>query len=372
MKKVIVLCFLFLCFFSVVVKAEEQQEMITEQIEKLPLYDVDRQIKEIWKKGDLPSFRECIQQSIEKGNFIDIKALFSWILKKMAGEMTTQISMIKKIFFVVLLSAILKNINSSFQGKSVGELGFYVCYMVLVVVMTATFYRQADMVGKTIKDVETFFKAMMPVFMTLSIASGSYETVTASVTMTGAGILTNIVCNIVLPAIIMMVSLEMINNISEKPMLSHFTKLFQEGIAWGMKGIAFLFMALLSIQKLGGNIVNQGLGKTAKAVVTAVPVVGDVMGGAVDTAAALTGMIRGGTLLTTVIFLVLLCAVPFIRLAIMILLYKVTAALAEPICETRLVKCISSAGDFSALLLGALFLAECMFLFSSILLLTFF
>lgn len=371
MKKTILLCVIFLYFvFPIVVKAE--QEMMTEQIEKLPLYDVDRQIKEIWEKENLPSFQECIQQSVEKGSFIDGKELLLLLLKKMVGEMTTQISMIKKMLFVILLSAILKNINSSFQGKSVGELGFYVCYMVLIVVITATFYRQADMVGETVKKIETFFKAMMPVFVTLSIASGSYETVTPSAVMAGAGILTNMICNAILPAIIMAASLEMINNLSERPMLSRFTKLFQEGIAWGMKGIAFLFMVLLSLQKLGGGIVNQGLGKTAKAVVTAVPVVGDVMGGAVDTAAALTGMIRGGTLLTTVIFLALLCAVPLIRLAIMILLYKVTAALAEPICEARLVKCIGGAGDFSALLFGALFLTECMFLFSSILLLTFF
>ena len=139
-----------------------------------------------------------------------------------------------------------------------------------------------------------------------------------------------------------------------------------------MKGIAFLFMALLSLQKLGGNLLNQGIGKTAKAVITSVPIVGDVMGGAVDTAAALTTMIRGGTLITTIIFLALLCAVPLIRLAIMILIYKITAAVSEPICETRLVKCISGAGDFSVLLFGALFLVECMFLFSAILLLTFF
>ena len=127
-----------------------------------------------------------------------------------------------------------------------------------------------------------------------------------------------------------------------------------------------------NFQKLGGNIFNQGLGKTAKAVVTSIPIVGDVMGGAVDTAAALTGMIRGGTLFATIIFLALFCAVPLIRLAIMILIYKVTAAVSEPICESRVRKSINAAGDFSVLLFGALFLVECMFLFSAVLLLTFF
>ena len=75
-------------------------------------------------------------------------------------------------------------------------------------------------------------------------------------------------------------------------MLSRFTTLLREGLSWLMKGIAFLFMALLSLQKLGGTVLNQGTAKTAKAIVGSVPIIGDVMGGAVDTAAALTGITR--------------------------------------------------------------------------------
>lgn len=383
MKKVSIMFVVlwYFVFFTVGAKAEQielseedTEQILIQQIEKLPLDDVEKEVEQIWKKGELPSFGECIKKSIAEGSFINFEELFGLLIQKLSGEIITQIAVVKKIIFVVLLSAILKNINASFAMKSVGELGFYVCYMVLIVVITAAFYGQTDMVGNTIRDVETFFKAMLPVFVTLSMTSGGYgqATVTAPAVMAGAGILTHIVCNGILPAVVMTVSLEMINHISEKPMLDRFTKLFQGGISWGMKGIAFLFVALLSLQKLGGSILSRGIGKTAKAVVTSVPVVGDVMGGAVDAAGTLIGMIRGGTLITVVIFMALICAVPLIRLCIMILIYKLTAAVVEPICESRLVKCISSAGDFSVLLFGALFLVESMFLFSAVLLLTFF
>ena len=379
MKKTVILFLILLqCFFfTAIAKAEQTEyteEIVIQQIDKLPLNDIDEQIQKIWQKQELPSFGECIKKSILEGKGIDIGELFTILYRKLAGEITTQIAMVKKMLFIILLSAMLKNINQSFYNKSVGELGFYVCYMVLIVVITATFYSQTDMVRDTIRNIEVFFKAMMPVFMTLSFASGGYGefALTAPTMIAGAAILTNIVCYGILPAIVMATSLEMINNISEKPMLNHFTKLLQGGIGWSMKGTAFLFIALLSLQKLGGSIFNKGLGKTAKAVVTSIPIVGDIMGGAVDTAAALTSMIRGGTLLTAIIFLALFCAVPLIRLAIMILIYKVTAAVSEPICESRIVKCINAAGDFSVLLFGALFLVECMFLFSAILLLTFF
>ena len=41
----------------------------------------------------------------------------------------------------------------------------------------------------------------------------------------------------------------------------------------------------------------------------------------------------------------------------------------ESVCEARLVECIGIAGDYTALLLGVVFLVEVMFLFSSVLLL---
>ena len=178
MKKAGILFFLLLyCFFfTITAKAEQEytEEMITQQIDKLHLYDIDEQIEKIWQKQELPSFGECIKKSILEGKGIDIADLLTILYRKLAGEITTQIAMVKKMLFIILLSAILKNINQSFYNKSVGELGFYVCYMVLIVVITATFYSQTDMVHDAIKNVEIFFKAMMPVFMTLSFASGGY------------------------------------------------------------------------------------------------------------------------------------------------------------------------------------------------------
>jgi hypothetical protein len=51
------------------------------------------------------------------------------------------------------------------------------------------------------------------------------------------------------------------------------------------------------------------------------------------------------------------------------LIFRLTAAAAEFVCEERLVECIDAAGEYTGLLLGVVFLAEGMFLFSALLLL---
>jgi stage III sporulation protein AE len=173
----------------------------------------------------------------------------------------------------------------------------------------------------------------------------------------------------IVPAILLAVAMEMADHISEKPMLSRYAELFRQGITWALKGTAIVFMLLLSLQKVGGGAINGLAAKTAKIAVGSIPVVGDVMGGAVETAAAVAGTLKSGTLAAAAIFLLLLCIPLLVKLAVILLVFKVTAAAAEFICEERLVECISAAGDYTALLLGVVFLTEGMFLFSALLLL---
>ena len=121
MKKTVILFLILLqCFFfTAIAKAEQTDEEYTEeiviqQIDKLPLNDIDEQIQKIWQKQELPSFGECIKKSILEGKGIDIAELFTILYRKLAGEITTQISMIKKILFIIFMSDILKNIKQSF------------------------------------------------------------------------------------------------------------------------------------------------------------------------------------------------------------------------------------------------------------------
>ena len=188
-----------------------------------------------------------------------------------------------------------------------------------------------------------------------------------SAVMGGSGALSVAVSNIIVPAILLAVSLELADHVSEKPILGRFAELLRQCIAWGMKGAAMAFMLLLSLQKIGGGAVNGLAVKTAKIAAGTVPVVGNVMGGAVETAAAVAGTLRSGTLVAAAVFLLLLCIPLVIKLAVILLVFRLTAAAAEFICEERLVECIAAAGEYTGLLLGVVFLAEGMFLFSALL-----
>lgn len=375
MKKRKGLWLVFLClmlFFSVPVQAAEAgepaQETVLAELDRLDMEMIDHAAEE----AEAESSFSVLLREILTGEF-DFS--FSMLKEKAEeaafGEIRIQGQLLVQLVLVVLLSAVLKQLSDSFQGKSVGEMGFAVCYMVLVVLVLETFYDISACVAERMQALCGVYGAMVPLFLILCASSGNVTqtSLLAPTIMGGLGALSWGVSHVLIPVILLTVSLELADHISERPILGQFAQLLKQCISWGMKGTAGAFMLLLSLQKIGGGALNGLTVKTARAAIGAVPVVGDMIGGTVEMAAAVAATLKSGTLVAAAVFLILLCIPIVMKLAVIFLLFRFTAAAAEFICEERLVECIAAAGEYTGLLLGVIVLGEGMFLFSALLLL---
>ena len=371
MKKVIcavILLFVFLLPFPQSAFAAEMDELLQEELQRLEVEAVDRAAEGLEPEQ---GFGKLLRDILTGAFDFSFEDLGEELAEAAFGEFRIQGRLLAQLVLVVVLSAVLKQLNSSFQGKSVGEMGFYLCYMVLVVVILSSFHSISQSVVERISGICKVYEAMLPIFLVLSATSGNFTqtAMMGPVLMGGSASLSFAVSYILVPAILLAVSLELADHISEKAILGRFAKLLRQCIAWGMKATAMLFMLLISLQKIGGGAMNGLAARTARIAVNSVPVVGNVMGGAVETAAAVAGTLRSGTLVAAAVFLLLLCIPLVVKMLVILLVFQVTAAAAEFICEERLVECIAAAGEYTALLLGVIVLGEGMFLFSALLLL---
>lgn len=368
------LFFIFAITFTVYAQSEEDK-LIKQQLEATGINDVDTKVRSITGTIDLElgndfSFKEFLTDILNGNVKLSPKEIFSAVMKSLFKEIYSLFSIIQKLIFVGILSAVLKTMNTSFSGKSVNELSFYVCYIVLVMIIMSAFGTGINMVSTSIDGMISYMQAVIP-FFTALLASGGYigaVTVVAPLAVGGCGIMAGFIENFILPAIGAVAILEMVNFISDKGILTKLSELFKNVIGWGLKGSAIAFMAIISLGRIGNPDIGRIIGKTTKAAIGAVPVVGDVMSGAVETAAAITGTIKNGAAVAAVVFIIIISLMPLLKLFAMIFIYKFAAAVMEPICEKRLVRCISTAGDFSVLLMGALFSVQIMFAFSVIIL----
>lgn len=95
--------------------------------------------------------------------------------------------------------------------------------------------------------------------------------------------------------------------------------------------------------------------KTAKTVVSsAIPVVGKILGDAVDTVLGCGIVLKNAVGIVGVIIVIGICIMPIIKLSILFLSYKLLAIVSEPIADKNIVGLLEQIGDIFKIFLGVL------------------
>jgi len=313
---------------------------------------------------------DIMESVIDGEDAFSLKVIVRKVSDMFFEETKACLYLMKPVMVAVIMSALLKTLSSSFKSKSVSELSFYVCYMVMIFVITEMFALTGDMVKDSLEGLGNIVVASMPVFYTIMAASGEYTSafIAGPFVAGAAGAMASFARIAILPAISLGMTLEIVNNITERERIGKLSKLIGKGVKRTLKTVSVSFMALLSLQKIGASAADKAAGKTVRALMGAVPVVGDVFGGAIDTAAAMTGAVRSSYLVAVIVVIGIACLLPLIKVFALMVMFKIMAALTEPIGEKRFIKCINAAGDNIGLMLSTLFTAMVMFMFAAIML----
>lgn len=156
---------------------------------------------------------------------------------------------------------------------------------------------------------------------------------------------------VLIPAARVYLLLVFANHMAKEELLARLTELTEQAIGWGMKTLLGVVLGFHLIQGLVLPYVDSLKNGSVQKLVGMIPGVG-------QGAAAVTQMILGSGVLikntmgmAAVVILMVLVAVPVMKLVVLMLLYKCLAALLEPICDKRLVKCVGAAAKGHRMLL---------------------
>ena len=123
-----------------------------------------------------------------------------------------------------------------------------------------------------------------------------------------------------------------------------------------MLGIVLtIFVGVLSLEGSLTSSVDGITAKTAKAAVSNfIPVVGKILGDAVDTVIGCSNILKNAVGIVGVIVVIGICLLPIIKLAILTITYYITSAVIQPIADDKIVSLLSGMGDTFKVLLGML------------------
>lgn len=340
------------------------EKILAEQKEELNISSFIKEANQ-YTKDTFPNlnmgelFNSAIIGDVDNG--ILYKAIVAIIGKEIISGITALVS----ILVIIVIHSILKTISEGLENKGVSQITYYVEYILIVTLIMTNFTSIIEVVRQTIQNLVGFMNSLTPILITLMITTGNITTANVIqpvilflISFIGNGILT-----VILPLLLVSTVLGIVSNISDKIQINKLSKYFKSSIVW-ILGIALtIFVGALSIEGTLTSSVDGLTAKTAKAAVSNfIPVVGKILGDAVDTVIGCSAVLKNAVGLVGIIIIIGICILPIIRLSILTISYYLATAICEVIADEKIVKLLEQMAGSFKILLAILFATSTMLL----------
>ena len=300
--------------------------------------------------------KEYIQSYISegKGN-LSFDVLAKATLSLCFKEVKSVLVLVVSITTIAIICALLKNLQDAFADESISKIAFYACFVLVIMILSKSFIISISLAKNVINNISEFMNALLPILVTMiGLAGGVTSAVALDPFVLGAVVLIpKIYTTIIIPFILMEFVLEFANNLSEEHKITNLCGLLKQCILWFQGIIVTVFIALLTIRGITSKTLDAVTLKTAKfAIDNFIPIVGKTFSDAIASVAGYSLIIKNAISSIGLIVIVFILLYPIIKLVMMTFIYKLAAALIEPISDSRITKSLEAAGNSMVLIIS--------------------
>ncbi|MBU3805268.1 MAG: stage III sporulation protein AE [Candidatus Cellulosilyticum pullistercoris] len=272
-------------------------------------------------------------------NELSVTSILTYIVRSLFNEAGIFIKFGARFVLIVLLCNLLQALSSSFKSKDTAKIGFFVCYMVILLSVVQSFEVMIRLAIEVIEHMTQVMLICIPILLAFMATSGfniSAGTM-APVIVTSLSLMSYFMKIIVLPCIISVVVLEIMSVMSEEFKVNKLVGLFYKGIKWVMRSILLVSVSLLGFYRLVMPGVDLTVKKaTVKFSTAFIPVVGNAVGGTIDFITQGSMLIRNTFSAGIIMWLLILVSIPLIKIFAYVCVYQIAGAIIEPIGDKRM------------------------------------
>lgn len=273
------------------------------------------------------------------------------------GAVADNAHMLVVLIALALVGGIISNLQSSFNTKATAETAFFAFYAVYAGILAVCVYNCLDTARRTVEEQSAFLQAAAPTYIGMMIASGSVMTGTAAkpLILYFISLISIAVKDFFIPFSFMIFVLAIINNLSGKMHITKLVNLFKFTVSKLLTALMTVFVTLLTLSGMSAQSVDTLSARAAKyAAQNFVPVVGNVLSSTIDTVYASAAVLRSALGAAGIVTVALLCAYPVLKFGALIFLYKLAAAIIEPLADKRISNAVNEAANAISLLFSLL------------------
>lgn len=283
--------------------------------------------------------------------------VYKKILSIFGKEVKQSIVTLISILVIVVIHSILKSLSDNLENGNIARIIYYVQYILIVSIIMSNFTDVISLIKETASNLVGFMNALVPILITLTTYTGSVVTggLIQPIILFMINFIGNIIEGILIPVVLVIAVLSIVSKISDKIQITKITKFFKSSITWFLGIVLTIFVGVLSLEGTLSSSIDGITAKTAKAAVSSlIPVVGKVLGDAVDSVLGCGVILKNALGVVGVVVIVGICIIPVAKLGVLTIIYNLAAAIIEPVSDEKIVKLLEEMGGTFKLLFAIL------------------
>ena len=286
---------------------------------------------------------------------IDNETILKTIVEIAGKEVLDCITILGSIVVIIVIHSILKSISEGLENKSISQITYYVQYILIVTLIMTNFADILSMVKTSINNLAGFMNSLIPLLITLMLTTGNIASagIIEPIILFIITFIGNFITTVLIPFVLIANVLGIVSKVSDRVQVDKLSKFFNSSVVWVLGIVLTIFVGVLSVEGSLSSTVDGITAKTAKAAVTNfIPVVGKILGDAVDTVIGCSNVLKNAVGIIGVIVIICICVGPIIKLAVLMALYYLAGAVCQPIADEKIVKLLEQMGDTFKILLA--------------------
>ena len=366
----IILAIIFTLFnFSQLQAAEEKGESfllpeVIEQIDLKTMEDFKQQIDgEISSYIDHKSVQEWLRDFISGNWQLDAGEITQNMGRYFWGEVSANFNLLGKLLILSVLSALLINLPGT-ASSGASQIARMACFLALTAIALGSFQLVLGIGQETIEQMTSFMLGMLPQMLVLVAGLGNINAsmMLFPVLMTTTTAFATAMKTIVFPLIVLSAILSLANQISGTIRVDRLAKFFGQMAQLSLGFILTIFVGILTLRSLYASVMDKVALRTTKFVTdNAIPLVGKMFSDTIEVTAGYVVMLKQALGIFGVIIILGIIIFPLVKIAVIALIYKVAAAIAEPLGDGRTAAILETMSTHLFMMLAAVAAVGLMF-----------
>ena len=259
------------------------------------------------------------------------------------GGFTSQKQIFVKLFLLGIAGALFKNLAGTFFEAGMAKTGGYIIQIALMAVMTSGMLWAADIAGGLLEDIVGFMQVLIPTYA-IVITAGSGSAGAAAfyeMAMFLIMLVDKVILKVIIPGATVYMVINMMNYLSKDNIFGKLAELIKELLEWLNKALFGVVIGLNVIKGLISPMLDSLKGTAFTKFVGMIPGAGTAVDAVAGIVIGSGALIKNSVGVAAMIVVVMLCAMPAVKLFVFSYGCKAAGAFLEPVADKNYTECVN-------------------------------